>query len=105
MTYSIFHSQTFDQELNKFPKDFKEWVTKIEEQLNESPYVGDQIRVKWLREKKRGKYRIYYLIYDDIKSVYMIGISGKKDQQAVINSIWLLIDQFKDEIKNLIKKK
>ncbi len=86
------------------PKDFREWVGKIEDQLVENPYVGDQIRVPWFREKKKEKYRVYYLIYDEFKVVYVVGISAKKDQQMVINTIWLLVDQFKDEIRNLIQK-
>ena len=65
--------------------------------------MGDPIRVPWFREKKKDKYSIYYLIYDDLKAVYMVGISDKKDQQRVINTIWLLLDNFKEEIRNLVK--
>lgn len=105
VNYKIFHSGRFDKELDKFPKDFKDWVDKIEDQLIENPYVGDPLDVKWFREKKHRKYRIYYLIYDDLESVYMVGISEKKDQQKVINTIRLLLEFFKDEIQNLVKKK
>ena len=104
MTFEIFHSSTFDRELEKYSKDFKDWLDKIEDQLTENPFAGDPIRVRWFREKKKGKFRVYYLIYDDIKAVYMVGISEKKDQQRVIDTIWLLLDNFKDEIRNLIKK-
>ena len=51
--FAIFHSATFDKELEKFPDDFKEWVNKIEDQLVKNPYVGDPLRVSWFREKKR----------------------------------------------------
>ena len=103
MTYSIYHSHTFDQELAHFPSDFQKWVDKIEEQLKENPYVGDPLKVPWFREKKRGKFRIYYLIYDDIKAVYLVGISEKKDQQRMINTVLLLVDNFREEIRNLVK--
>ena len=103
MGFAIFHSQTFDKALEGFPNDFKLWVDKIEDQLIENPYVGDPIRVPWFREKKRDKFRIYYLIYEDLNAVYMVGISGKKDQQRVINTIWLLLNSFKEEIRNLVK--
>ena len=103
MQFKIFHSSTFDKRLNDFPNDFKEWIDKMEAQLIENPYVGDPIRVPWFREKKKDKYRIYYIIYDDLNTVYMVGISAKKDQQRVINTIWLLLDQFKEEIQNLTK--
>ena len=103
MVFVIFHSATFGKALNGFPNDFKLWVDKMEDQLVENPYVGDPIRVPWFREKKKDKYRIYYLIYDDIKAVYLVGISDKKDQQRVINTVWLLLDYFRDEIRNLAK--
>ena len=103
MPFAIFHSQTFDHELEQMPKDFQGWVDKIENQLIENPYVGDHLQVPWFREKKKDKYRIYYLIYEDLKVVYLVAISAKKNQQTVINTIWLLLDQFKGEIENLIR--
>ena len=105
MGFAIFNSQTFDKALADFPHEFKLWVDKIEHQLIENPYVGDPVRVPWFREKKKDKYRIYYLIYDELKAVYLVGISAKKDQQRVINTIWLLLDYFKDEIRNLVKSR
>ena len=104
MDFVIFHSVTFDKALQDFPQDFRDWVDKMEGQFVENPYVGDPIRVPWFREKKKDKYRIYYLVYDDLKAVYLVGISDKKDQQKVINTIWLLLDSFKEEIRNLARK-
>ncbi|MEK6950250.1 MAG: hypothetical protein AABX13_00815 [Nanoarchaeota archaeon] len=40
-------------------------------------------------KKKKDKFRIYYLIYEEIKAVYLVGLSEKKDQQKIINTIWL----------------
>lgn len=45
------------------------------------------------------------VLYDELKAVYLVGISAKKDQQRVINTIWLLLDYFKDEIRNLVKSR
>ena len=104
MVFAIFHSKTFDKALQDFQHDFRLWIDKMEDQLVENPYVGDPIRVPWFREKKKDKYRIYYLVYDDLKAVYMVGISDKKNQQKVINTIWLLLDNFKEEIRNLARK-
>ncbi len=75
---------------------------KIENQLVVNPYVGDHIRVSWCREKKFGKFRVYYLIYDNLDAVYLVAISDKKDQKAVINTIFLLLDNFQQEIKKLV---
>jgi len=104
MTYAVFRSNVFDKELELFSKDFKQWVDKIENQLVENPYVGDPLRVPWFREKKRGKFRVYYLIYEEMQAVYMVGISDKKDQQKIINTIWLVLDHFQEEIRNLTQR-
>ena len=102
--YVIYHSVKFDRELEKFDKDFKDWLDKIEDQLVENPYSGDPLGVTWFREKKYKNYRIYFLIYENISSVFMVGISSKKDQQKVINTIRLMLEFLKDEIENLTKK-
>src|SRR3989344_598341 len=104
MNYKVYRSGSFDRQLKKYPKEFLAWLDKIETQLASNPYVGDQLRVPWFREKKHDKFRVYYLIYDSIKSVYMVAISEKKDQQKTINTIFLLLDNFKKEIKELAGK-
>ncbi len=100
--YKIFHSATFDREISKMDTEFRNWLDKIENQLAESPYAGDPLGTKWFREKKHSKYRVYFLIYEHIKSVYMVAVSDKKDQRKVINSIRLLLGFYKKEIENLI---
>jgi len=102
--YKIYHSQRFNKELFKFDKQFQGYVDKIEDQLIENPYSGKPLNVKWFREKRYGKYRLYYLIYENLDSVFIVAISEKKDQQKTINTIRLLLNIFEDEIKNLIKE-
>ena len=104
MSFSVFHSATFDKLLANFQNDFKILLDKIEDQLVINPYVGDPIKFPWFREKKYRKYRVYYLIYEDLKAVYLVNISEKKDQQRIINTILLLLDNLKEEIINLVKK-
>lgn len=101
MTFKIYHTKQFDKEIEKFSKDFNDWLDKVEDQLVENPYVGDPIRVPWFREKKKGKVRVYYLVYEDFKTVYLVGISEKKDQQKVIDTIWIFLNLFKEEIREL----
>ena len=99
--YKVYHSQRFDKDLFKFDKNFQDKVDKIEDQLVENPYVGEPLSVSWFREKRIEKYRIYYLIYEDLRAVFMVAISEKKDQQKVINTIKLLLEFFREEIENL----
>ena len=100
----VYHSSRFDRELAKYDKLFQNRVDNIEDQLVENPYVGDPLNVKWFREKRYGKYRIYFLIYEDLQSVIMVGISKKRDQQKVINTIRLLFNFFREELERLIQE-
>lgn len=102
--YKIYHSQRFNKELDKFDKYFQNRVDKIEDKLIENPYLGRPLNVSWFREKRCDKYRIYYLIYEDIMAIFMVAISEKKDQQKMINTIRLLLDFFRKEIENLVDK-
>ena len=102
--FEVLRTKMFDKRLRKLPAEFRGWVDKIEEQLMLNPYVGDQLQVPWLREKKLGKFRVYYLIYDELSIVYLAAISEKKDQQQVINSIFYALDRYREEITKLKKK-
>ena len=102
--FKIFHSRKFDEELNKFDKNFQERVDKIENKLVENPYYGTPLGVKWFREARYKKYRVYYLIYEELDAVFMVAISEKKDQQKIINTINLLLEFFREEIKEIIKE-
>ena len=101
--YKIFFTQTFRKKLEKQENIFNEWFEKILDQVSRNPFVGKPIRYSWFREKKFDKYRAYYLVYSDSKTVYFVDISEKKDQQKVINSICLLLDFYKDEIERILK--
>tara|TARA_Y100000034_G_C6584094_1_gene253471 strand:- start:28 stop:357 length:330 start_codon:yes stop_codon:yes gene_type:complete len=100
--YKIYHSSKFDTKLASFDHEFQKKVDKIEDQLVGNPYLGNPLNVKWFREKRISKYRIYYVIYDDLKAVFMVAISEKKDQQKIINTIKLLFDFFRKEVESLI---
>jgi len=102
--YAVYHSARFDKELEKFGKDFLSWLDKMENQLAENPYTGDALGAKWFREKKYKKYRVYFLVYDDLSSVFMVAISDKKDQQRTINTIRFLLDLFRSEMESLTEK-
>ena len=103
MEYLIYHTATFDTKLKKYSLDFQDWLDHIEDQLILQPYVGDPIRVPWFREKKKGKIRVYYLIYESLGIVYLVDISEKKDQQKIINTIWALLDGFYEEVEGFKK--
>lgn len=104
--YSVFRTQKFDKELAKsLSKVEQEEVENFEKkQLANNPYVGDPLGYKFFREKKVGGKRIYYLIYDDLKAVLMIGISDKKTQQETIDQIKIHLSDYYSIIKEVIKR-
>ncbi|MFZ1971052.1 MAG: hypothetical protein WAU65_02650 [Candidatus Nanoarchaeia archaeon] len=104
MTYSVYTTETFDEEIDKLSNLDKEIIKKIYLQLKENPYVGDQIRYKFFREKRIREKRIYYLIYDDLSAVLMVAFGRKKEQQETINEIVKYLPEFKKYMKKLLGK-
>lgn len=102
--YAVYHSNRFDRELSKFDADFQNHVDKMEDQLKENPYLGKPLDATWFREKKHGKYRIYFVVYEEFSSVFMVAISGNKDQQKVIATVKLTFNLFKEELRKIVGK-
>ncbi len=100
-TYAVYRTPIFNKKLADFSEAFNNQINRLEDQLVHNPYVGKPLGTRWLREKKLGKYRMYYLIYDDLKAVYIITLSAKKDQQKTIHTIRLFLDTYREEIENL----
>ena len=69
------------------PKDYQEQIKKIIRQLKETHNVGKPLGYPFFREKKIGKYGVYFLVYEDIDTVLLITISDKKTQQGTIDNI------------------
>lgn len=104
MIYSVYTTRNFDRKISKLSKNDVEKIQKIFLQLKENPYVGDQLRYKHLREKRVEEKRIYYLVYDDLKTVLIVAISGKKNQQATINHIVDNFDGYKRYLEKILKE-
>ena len=102
--YKVFRSIGFQEEIAKYDKNVQDRVDKIEDKLMDNPQYGNPLGTKWFRESRFDNYRIYYLIYDNLQAVYIVGISGKKDQQKTINTIRLFLEFFKNEIEKLIRE-
>lgn len=101
--FKVFVSHKLKGKLEKTEKNFQFWFEKMASQLAENPFVGKPLGVPWLREKKFGKQRIYFLIYKEFESVYLADLSEKKDQQKIINSIRFLLDMYKNDLLELLK--
>ncbi|MBS3157323.1 hypothetical protein J4442_04110 [Candidatus Woesearchaeota archaeon] len=99
--YKVYRTLIFDKKLEDFSEEFKKQIDGFETQLSKIPYVGKPLGVRWFREKKLGKYRMYYLIYEDLMAVYIITLSTKKNQQKIINTIRHFLDNYRKEIEKL----
>ena len=104
MSYAVYTTNNFDKETTKFSVEIQRRIEKIFLQLKENPYVGYQLQYKHLREKRVGEKRVYYLVYEDLKSVLLVAISGKKDQQATINHVIENFGEYKIYLENLLKQ-
>ncbi|MAH06929.1 hypothetical protein CMI38_01605 [Candidatus Pacearchaeota archaeon] len=102
MIYDIFTSKEFDKELEKISEEEKNKIIKLIDQIKENPYVGDQLQIRSLREKRIEENRMYYLVFDDLKSIFLIAISNKKDQQKMIDFIKENINTYRKILKEFI---
>ena len=102
--FSVFVTETFQSKLLKQDKKFKVWIDKVFDQLAVNPFAGKPLGAKWFREKRFENFRVYFLVFEEKKSVYVVNLSIKKDQQRIINSIRLLLDTYKKELEDLLDK-
>ena len=104
MTYAVFTLPSLYQKIIlKLPEKEREEIKRIVLQLTENPFVGDQLQIKSLREKRLREKRLYYLVFEDLKAVLIIAISDKKAQQKTINSILLKINEYREYLIELLK--
>lgn len=102
MVYAVYTTEMFDEEVEKLEKDEQDRVKKLFLQLKNNPYVGDQLRYRFFREKRLDEKRAYYLVYDDLNLVLMVGISGKKDQSKTIDFLAKYFDEFRNLAEKLV---
>ncbi|MDP1694702.1 MAG: hypothetical protein Q8L34_04135 [Candidatus Woesearchaeota archaeon] len=102
--YRVYRLDIFKKKIKKYSPEFQRWVDKVENQLKLNPYVGDPIYVEWFREKRRDNFRLYFYIFEDLKGVYLAGISDKDNQQIVIDTLWLFFQVEKDTLRNTFEQ-
>jgi mRNA-degrading endonuclease RelE of RelBE toxin-antitoxin system len=88
MVWSLKEAETFEKQfLKNIPKQHQSKLRHRLKNLRESPFVGRPLGVTFFRELKIGKWRIYFLVYETKKLVFLVGVSNKKLQQQRINEI------------------
>jgi len=104
MVYAVYTTETFEKEIEKLSDFDKKRIEKIFLQFKENPYVGDQIRYNFFREKRVREKRIYSLVYDNLSAVLVVAFGGKKAQQETINKIVQDLPEFKIYLKKLLRE-
>lgn len=103
MEYKIFTLPSLYQKIIlKLSLEEQERIRNINQNLTNNPYVGDQLQIKYLREKRLNGKRLYYFIFEDLKSVLIVAISDKKTQQKTIDLLFLKINEYREYVRNLL---
>ncbi len=104
MRWKILKTDLFERKFNSLDQSIQKQIIKIRDQLKENPFVGKPLQVHYLREKKIGKFRIYYLIYKEYFIIYMITLSEKKDQQKAIRTLQVFLEKYRKDIELWIQQ-
>lgn len=99
----VLSTQEFDINEKELSKDYQEQVQKIIEELKITGDVGKPLGFPFFREKKMGKYRVYFLIYKEHNTILLVTISDKKTQQETIDEIKRDLPIYKDLIQKTLK--
>lgn len=98
----VLSTAEFDTWEKLLSREYGKEIDNIISQLKTSLNSGKPLGYPYFREKKFDKYRIYFLVYEDIDTILLITISDKKAQQETIERIKSSIIQYKEIIKKRI---
>ena len=101
--FRAFRANWYEKKLKKLSTKEQEITQKFEQDLKQNPYQGSPLGYTFFREKRINGKRMYYLIYDSHKVVFLITISDKKVQQDVINVVKANLDVYKEQIEKILK--
>jgi mRNA-degrading endonuclease RelE of RelBE toxin-antitoxin system len=91
---SVYETETFSKLYEAAEKREQEWIEKIKDQLTENLRVGKPLRFDWLREKRLGNKRLFFLINDSTNKAVLVAFGSKKEQQKLIDHIILNKEQY-----------
>jgi len=73
-------------------------------QIENNPYVGDSLQIKFFREKRFDGKRVYFIIFEDLKAVLVVAISDKRTQQKTIDFIRNNLNNYRELLKEILYK-
>jgi len=100
MAYEVNTTSLFDQDFEKIiPKQYHDDIKRRLKKLSDNPYVGRPLGDKYFRELKLGKFRVYFMIFENEVIVFVVAVSDKKTQK---HTIALIKEKYPDLI-SLVK--
>ena len=104
MGYTVFLTRMVKKKLDRHEPAVRSWAYRVLENIPDNPWIGKPLQPRWFREKKFRGIRLYFVIYENIQTVYAVNVSTKKDQKQVIASIRLLLPRHREEVEELLKR-
>mgnify|MGYP001567046991 FL=1 len=101
--FRVFRTEWYEKKLSKLRHQEQKRVLRFEQDLKQNPYSGKPLGYEFFREKKFNGKRLYFLVYESHKAVFLITISGKKAQQEVIDVIKANLDVYKEQLERILK--
>ncbi len=84
---TITESDLFSELYAKLDATEKEWIGKMVDQLKANIGVGKPLVFDWLREKKFGNKRLFFLVNERLNKVMLFSFNAKNEQQDIIDHI------------------
>ncbi len=98
--YAVIGTETYKRQIVSWGRA----AERIPARLALNPFASKPLNVRFLREKRVGEKRLYYLVYEDLKLVLLIAASGKKDQQHSIDYFKEHLSDFREIAKCLVRQ-
>ena len=91
----VFETNSFERDTKTLSKAEQQQLESLKDQLAEHFGIGKPLQYSFLREKRIGSKRIYFLVYEEQDAVLLVAISDKKAQQETIDKIVELLPEYK----------
>jgi len=85
--FAIYHTQRFDNELNKLSVEEQRIIRQFEQRIAITPLFGKLLYSTFVREKKLNGKRAYFILCEQLQAILFVATSDKKAQQQTINEI------------------
>jgi len=102
--FTVFIGNNIKKQMYKWDSHENILANNIFQKLAVDPFQGRPLNHPQLREKRIRDKRLYYLVFEDLKIVFIVNFSSKKNQQQIINAIKLMISDYRKIAEEISKQ-